>query len=219
MTSVPADKMPAAPGLPGSKRMKSASPKTVAEIVTPERLLAAYARSYFPMDVDGETWWFSPDPRAVLALDRFHASKTLLQTCRGGRFVVRFDTAFQEVIRACQDRPEGSWISEEMIRAYTELHRLGFAHCVEAWKGDDLAGGLYGVAIGGAFFGESMFHRRRDASKVALVALVERLRERGYILLDIQWMTEHLRRFGAVEIPRASFLKRLRAAIALDCRF
>jgi leucyl/phenylalanyl-tRNA--protein transferase len=199
--------------------MKSASPKTVAETITPERLLAAYARGYFPMDVGGETWWFSPDPRAVLPLDCFHASKTLQQTCRGGRFIVRFDGCFEVVIRACQDRPEGSWISEEMIRAYTELHRIGFAHCVEAWQGDDLAGGLYGVAIGGVFFGESMFHCARDASKVALVALVERLRERGYILLDIQWMTGHLRRFGAVEIPRASFLKRLRAAIALDCRF
>jgi leucyl/phenylalanyl-tRNA--protein transferase len=199
--------------------MKPSPPMTDAESLSPEVLLAAYSRGYFPMDVEGELWWFSPDPRAILPLDRFHASKTLLQTCRSGRFAVRFDAAFKEVMRACRDRPEGTWISGPMIQAYTKLHRLGFAHSVEAWQGEQLAGGLYGVAIGGVFFGESMFHRARDASKVALMALVERMRERGYALLDIQWMTEHLRCFGATDIPRADFLRRLRKAVTLRCRF
>lgn len=187
--------------------------------LTPELLVAAYTRGLFPMDLDGEIGWFSPDPRAIIPLEGFHASKTLRQTSRSGRFDIRLDTAFARVMRLCRDRVEGTWISDEIIEVYTELHRLGLAHSVEAWRRDELAGGLYGVAIGGAFFGESMFHRERDASKVALLALVERLRRQGFALLDVQWPTEHLTRFGAVEIPREDYLRRLAAAIRLSCPF
>lgn len=186
--------------------------------LTPELLVAAYARGIFPMDVDGEIEWFSPDPRAIIPLDAFHASKTLWQTYRSGLFEIRVDTSFLEVMRLCGDRPEGTWISEEMMEAYAGLHRLGLAHSVESWQEERLAGGLYGVTIGGAFFGESMFHRARDASKVALVALVTRMRDRGFALLDVQCMTEHLRRFGAVEIPRAEYLEQLAVAIRLPRR-
>ncbi|MBI4580769.1 MAG: leucyl/phenylalanyl-tRNA--protein transferase [Planctomycetes bacterium] len=181
--------------------------------LTPELLVAAYANGVFPMDVDGEIQWFSPDPRAIIPLDGFHASKTLMQTCRQGKYEVRVDAAFEEVIRACADREDGTWISEEIVDAYTRLHRLGLAHSVETWRGDELAGGLYGVALGGAFFGESMFSRQRDASKVALVALVDRLRDGGFKLLDIQFLTDHLARFGAMEIPRPDYLARLEAAL------
>jgi leucyl/phenylalanyl-tRNA--protein transferase len=186
--------------------------------LTPRLLVAAYAQGFFPMDVDGQIEWFSPDPRAILPLEGFHASKTLLQTYRTGRFQIRLNTAFVEVVRRCGDREEGSWISKEIVRAYSELHRLGLAHSVEAWQNDTLAGGLYGVAIGGAFFGESMFHHERDASKVALVALVKRMRDRGFALLDVQWTTTHLVQFGAVEIPRDAYLERLAAALRLPCR-
>jgi len=187
--------------------------------LTPEVLVAAYAHGIFPMDVDGEIRWFSPDPRAILDLDAFHVPKSLAQRYRSGRFEIRIDTAFQEVITCCADRPESTWISPPIIEAYTELHRRGIAHSVESWHEGMLAGGLYGVAIGGAFFGESMFHRRTDASKVALVALVERLRARGFLLLDVQFLTPHLQRFGAREIPRETYLARLQEALAVDTRF
>ena len=187
--------------------------------LTPELLVAAYSQGWFPMDVEGEIGWFSPDPRATIPLEGFHASNTLRQTYRSGSFDIRIDTAFVEVARSCGERPEGTWISEEIIEAYTRLHQLGIAHSVESWQKGKLAGGLYGVAIGGTFFGESMFHRVRDASKVALVALVERLRDRGFILLDVQWMTEHLQQFGATEIPRDEYLRCLASAIKLPCRF
>ncbi len=181
--------------------------------LTPELLVRAYAAGAFPMDVEGRIHWFSPDPRAIIPLDGFHASRTLMQLYRSGRFEIRMNTAFREVIEACADRPEGTWISSEIISAYVELHRLGLAHSLEAWRDGELAGGLYGVALRGAFFGESMFHRRTDASKVALVALVERMRRRGLTLLDVQFLTPHLQRFGAREIPRAAYLRRLRAAL------
>ena len=187
--------------------------------LTPEMLVSAYVQGYFPMDVEGDILWFSPDPRTILPLDSFHASKTLRQTCRNGGFEIRVDTAFEETMRSCANRPEGSWISDELIAAYAALFRLGLAHSVEAWKGERLAGGLYGVSIGGAFFGESMFHRDRDASKVALVALVERMQRCGFALLDVQWTTPHLRRFGAVEIPRRQYRRRLAAAIESECDF
>lgn len=187
--------------------------------LTPEVLVSAYATGIFPMNVEGRIRWFSPDPRAVIPLETFHASKSLLQTCRGRRFEVRIDQAFESVMRACADREEGTWICEEIIAAYVRLHDLGLAHSVETWCDGELAGGLYGVALGGAFFGESMFSRRRDASKVALVALVERMRARGYRLLDIQYLTDHLVRFGAVEIPADEYLRRLQAAIRLPARF
>lgn len=185
----------------------------------PELLVAAYCSGYFPMDVDGELGWFSPDPRAIIPLDAFHAAHTLRQLQRSGRFEIRLNSAFSDVIRACGDRPDGTWISDQIIKAYERLHQLGLAHTVEAWQHDRLAGGLYGVAIGGAFFGESMFHRTRDASKISLLALVERLNTRGFRLLDTQWLTDHLRRFGAVEIPRTAYLRKLRAAIARQVTF
>ncbi len=187
--------------------------------LTPQLLVAAYTQGIFPMDVEGEIAWFSPDPRAVLPLDGFHASKTLRQVCRGGRFEIRVDAAFNDVIRLCADRDEETWISDEIVQAYEELHRYGIAHSVEAWQDKRLAGGLYGVAIGGAFFGESMFYRARDASKAALAALVERLQQRRFALLDVQWMTEHLRRSGAVEISREEYVKRLAVAVRLRREF
>ncbi|NLE61280.1 MAG: leucyl/phenylalanyl-tRNA--protein transferase [Planctomycetes bacterium] len=199
--------------------------------LTPQVLVAAYANGIFPMDVEGEIQWFSPDPRAIIPLDAFSASKTCLQTYRSGRFEIRINTAFEEVMRGCSDRREGTWISEEIVRAYCRLHELGLAHSVESWRTPDgptgvgmrpageLAGGLYGVAIGGAFCGESMFSRQRDASKVALVALVERMRSRGFTLLDVQFTTPHLQRFGAVEISRDEYLERLKDALAVKTSF
>jgi len=186
--------------------------------LTPDVLAAAYANGIFPMDVEGTIQWFSPDPRAIIDLDRFHASRNLRQLYRSGRFEIRIDTRFGDVIRACADREDGTWISPEIIQAYTRLHELGLAHSVESWHGGELAGGLYGVALGGAFFGESMFHRRTDASKVALLALAERMRDRGFALLDVQFPTPHLEQFGAVEIPRAEYLERLKAALEIDTR-
>ena len=171
------------------------------------------------MGVAGRIRWFSPDPRAILPLDDFHASKTLMATVRKAAFEIRVNSSFTEVMRRCADREDGSWITPSILRAYGELHALGLAHSVEAWRGGELAGGLYGVALGGAFFGESMFHRQRDASKVALVALVQRLRERGYSLLDVQWSTDHLRRFGCLEISRDEYIRRLEVALQRECRF
>lgn len=188
-----------------------------------ETLLSAYAQGAFPMtDRDGVTRWYSADPRGVIPLEAgaFRISRSLRQTIRRGLFEVRIDHAFEETMRACMlNRPEGTWISQDLVRAYVRLHREGFAHSVEAWHDGTLAGGLYGVALGGAFFGESMFHRRSDASKVALVALVQRLRERGFALLDAQARTQHLRQFGCVEISAIQYLRRLRAALLLPCRF
>jgi leucyl/phenylalanyl-tRNA--protein transferase len=183
--------------------------------LTPDLLLAAYAEGIFPMGVEGELHWFSPDPRGILPLESVHFSKTLLQSCRQGRFEVRIDTDFEAVMRACGDRPEGSWITPQIVRAYCRLHDLGFAHSVECWQHGRLVGGLYGVCLGAAFFGESMFHRARDASKVALVALIERMEARDFRLLDIQYLTDHLKQFGAIEIPREEYMRRLKAAITL----
>jgi leucyl/phenylalanyl-tRNA--protein transferase len=183
----------------------------------PERLLEAYCRGIFPWyDDDLPICWWSPDPRAIFALDGLHVSRRLRRTIRSGRFQVTVNRDFAGVIRGCADRDEGTWIVPEMIRAYETLHRLGHAHSVEVWHEDALAGGVYGVALGGLFAGESMFHRERDASKVALAYLVERLRQRGFQLFDIQFVTEHTARLGAVEIPRAEYLARLRKA--LSCR-
>ena len=184
----------------------------------PGTILAAYRAGLFPMPVEGVLGWWSPDPRAVLPLDGLRVSRSLRRSCRG--FEIRIDTACADVIAACADpaRPHG-WISDGIRRAYTGLHRLGWVHSVEAWADDELVGGLYGVAVGGLFAGESMFHHKTDASKVALVALVERLRQRGYALFDVQMTTPHLLRMGAVEIPRAEYLERLREAIVLDVTF
>jgi leucyl/phenylalanyl-tRNA--protein transferase len=191
-------------------------------MLTPDILLAAYSRGIFPMAMSqtGEIGWFSPDPRAVIPLDdRFHLPHGLRRTLKKNPFAITFDREFEAVMRQCASRREGTWISEEIVESYCHLHRLGFAHSVETRLDDKLVGGLYGVHIGGAFFGESMFHRATDASKVALVALVERLRDRSFALLDTQWQTPHLAQFGTMEIPRREYLRRLRPAILLPCVF
>jgi len=169
-------------------------------------------------DEDGEIGWYSPDPRAIFPLESFHVPRSLAKTIRQQRFDVRIDTCFEEVMRGCAAREE-TWISEELIAAYVELHHHGLAHSVEAFHDGELAGGLYGVSLGGAFMGESMFSRYTDASKVCLVHLVERLKERGYVLLDSQMPTEHLARFGQITIPRREYLARLRHALKLECTF
>jgi len=168
---------------------------------------------------DGRIAWFSPDPRAILPLDSFHASKTLMQTVRSGRFELRVNGAFRKVMEACADRGEGTWITDQILDVYCELHEYGLAHSVEAYRDNQLVGGLYGVALRGAFFGESMFHRQRDASKVALVGLVHLMRCQGYALLDVQFQTPHLKRFGTIEITREAYLERLDKALQLECTF
>jgi leucyl/phenylalanyl-tRNA--protein transferase len=187
----------------------------------PETLLAAYSQGAFPMtDSDGSIRWYTADPRGIIPLDAFHVPKTLQQVIRQNRFEIRISCDFEAVMRACMSvRSEGSWISEQLIAVYRQLHELGFAHSVEAWREGQLAGGLYGVSLGSAFFGESMFHYQRDASKVALVALADRLRERGYELLDTQASTPHLRRFGCIEIRSEDYLRRLKKALDRKCTF
>ncbi|MGA3065740.1 MAG: leucyl/phenylalanyl-tRNA--protein transferase [Tepidisphaeraceae bacterium] len=191
----------------------------------PQTLLSAYTRGFFPMaGRDGRVGWYTADPRGVIPLDSFHVPGTLralvAKTPERGGFEIRINFDFSGTMRACAcDRSDGTWINEALISAYTELHQLGFAHSVEAWKDGELAGGLYGVSLGGAFFGESMFHRVRDASKVALVHLVRRLQSRGYELLDSQATTPHLQRFGCLDIPAKQYLQRLRWALKKECDF
>ena len=189
--------------------------------LTPEGIELAYRHGIFPMadERSGEVLWFRPDPRTVIPLDGFHVSRSLARTLRRGRFEVRVDTAFATVMRGCADRPEGSWISERFVEVYGALHRAGKAHSVEAWRDRRLVGGVYGLALGGAFMAESMFHRETDASKVALAALVGRLSERGFTVLDVQYMTPHLESLGAVEITRREYERRLERALALDRTF
>jgi leucyl/phenylalanyl-tRNA---protein transferase len=187
----------------------------------PALVVRAYREGIFPMAVeDGQIGWFSPDPRGVLPLDTLHVPARLARVIRSGRFEVTADRAFEAVMRACADRPDdGTWISDEILECYVALHRLGIAHSVETWQGGELAGGLYGVHLGAAFFGESMFHRVRDASKVALASLVDRLTRRGFLLLDTQWVTPHLEQFGAIEIPRREYLHQLKQALSKECAF
>jgi leucyl/phenylalanyl-tRNA--protein transferase len=187
----------------------------------PERLLQAYRCGVFPWyDENQPICWWSPDPRAIFELDRLHVSRRLQRTIRSGRFTITVNKDFAGVIRGCAEgRAEGTWITPEMIRAYEGLHALGYAHSIEAWQEGELAGGIYGVAIGGFFAGESMFSRCRDASKVALVHLVEHLRLRGFQLFDIQFRTEHTTRLGAVDLPRSEYLARLRAALSVPVSF
>ena len=184
-------------------------------------LLEGYRRGLFPMALeDGEIGWFSPDPRGIIPLEPagFHLPHGLKRTLKKNPFELRMNSAFEGVIRACARRAE-TWISEEIIRSYRDLHLLGYAHSVECWQAGELVGGLYGVALGGAFFGESMFHTVTDASKVALVRLVEWMRVRDYSLLDIQWTTPHLKTFGALDVPRAEYLQRLAVALQQKCVF
>jgi leucyl/phenylalanyl-tRNA--protein transferase len=182
----------------------------------PGTLIAAYRRGIFPMIVETPEpllGWWSPNPRGILPLERFRATRSLRQSAK--RFEVRIDTAFEQVIRACADpkRPKG-WITDEFVQGYTRLHTLGWAHSIEVFdRAGHLAGGLYGVKVDGLFAGESMFHHQRDASKVALLALVDLMRESKMRLLDIQWLTEHLERLGAIEIPRRQYLERLGEAL------
>lgn len=183
-------------------------------IIESDLLLAAYAAGYFPMaDArNGPVHWYSPDPRAVIPLETFRVSRSLRQTMNKHLFEIRLDTSFEEVMRGCAER-EDTWISESIIQSYLPLHRLGSAHSVEAWFEDELVGGLYGVALGAAFFGESMFSRKKDASKVALVHLVSRLRDKNYELLDTQFITPHLKHFGAMEIARSDYVRLLNNAV------
>jgi leucyl/phenylalanyl-tRNA---protein transferase len=183
-------------------------------------LRAAYMDGWFPMGEQGTRLieWFSPDPRGILPLTRFHVPARLDRTVRAGRFDIRIDTAFAEVMDRCAERDD-TWISDVIRETYQAMHAEGEAHSVECWREGHLVGGLYGVALGGAFFGESMFHIDTDASKVALVALVDRLRERDFALLDLQWVTPHLAQFGATEIRRGPYLQLLRQALARRCRF
>lgn len=186
-----------------------------------ERLLEAYRHGIFPWySEDSPILWWSPDPRMVLFPEKLIVSDSLRRLVSQGKMQVRFDTRFEQVIRLCAEVPrkgqEGTWITKEMIDAYLRLHKLGYAHSVETYFREDLAGGLYGIAIGKAFFGESMFHLRRDASKVALFHLVERLKKHGFHFIDVQQETTHLERLGAVALPRTEFLRRLRKAIHGD---
>ena len=185
--------------------------------LSPQVLLSAYAQGAFPMtDRDGITRWYTADPRGVVPFESFHIPGTLRQLLRKNPpvFEVRFNSDFEGVMRGCMTQRQDTWISDDLIRAYVRLHHLGFAHSVETWKDGQLVGGLYGVTLGAAFFGESMFHRVTDASKVALVHLVARLQERGFELLDSQATTEHLRKFGCIDIPADDYMKRLDRALS-----
>lgn len=190
-------------------------------MIDPAVLVRAYREGIFPMALeDGEIGWFSPNPRGIIPLDRFHVSGRLARVIRQGRFEIAVDRDFEAVMRACADRPdEGTWISEEIVESYVTLHRMGLAHSVETWLDGGLVGGLYGVHLGGVFFGESMFHRVTDASKVALAVLVNRITRHGFELLDVQWVTPHLKQFGAVAVPRREYLARLARALARECEF
>lgn len=189
------------------------------ESLDPIMTINAYAQGIFPMaDSYGRIHWYAPDPRAVLEHENLHVSRSLRATIRKEVYEVHIDTAFETVMRRCADREE-TWINEAFIRAYTQLHRIGFAHSVEAWKDGRLVGGLYGVALGGAFMGESMFSYATDASKVCLVALVEHLRARGYVLHDTQFWTPHLALLGVTEIPRRVYERRLSEALRLECQW
>jgi leucyl/phenylalanyl-tRNA--protein transferase len=191
-------------------------------MIEADALLSAYGSGWFPMAVaPGEIRWYSPDPRGIIPLDTFHVSRRLARTVRASGFEIRFDTSFRAVIEACAAREDsdGDWIDGEIVESYCALHERGFAHSVETWQDGVMVGGLYGVALRGAFFGESMFHRVTDASKAALAALVDRLRVRGYSLLDTQWVTAHLTQFGAIEIPRRRYLKMLDEALTIETSF
>ena len=187
--------------------------------ITVDILLRAYSAGLFPMADsadDPELFWVEPEIRGIIPLDDFHVSKSLAKAIRKKPFDIRFNTAFEAVMAGCAaeapDRPS-TWINATIRRLYTELHQIGHAHSVEAWEGDELIGGLYGVSLGAAFFGESMFSRRTNASKICLVHLVERLRAKGFVLLDTQFTTEHLKTFGAIDVPKLEYAKMLDLAV------
>ena len=192
--------------------------------LTPQLLLGAYASGIFPMAEsrhERDLFWIDPEMRGILPLEKFHAPRSLRKALRRQVFEVRCDTAFSHVIRACSQRTDirpDTWINPEIERLYTALHDIGFAHSVECWRDGNLAGGLYGVTLGGAFFGESMFSRDKNASKIALCHLVARLVRDGFMLLDTQFVTDHLRRFGAIEITRRQYRTRLTKALQIDAR-
>ncbi len=195
------------------------------DVITPNILIQAYSAGIFPMAEnrdDPELFWIDPDERGILPLNSFHITRSLKKTVKQERFEVRVDTAFLQVVQACAKPAfgrENTWISERIESLYTDLHTKKMAHSVECWLGDELVGGLYGVAIAGAFFGESMFHTVTDASKVALVHLVARLKAGGYTLLDTQFVTDHLKQFGTIEIPRAEYHARLADALEQETDF
>ena len=197
-------------------KSQSSEPKTI----EPDFLLMAYCSGYFPMAEprSGEIQWHSPDPRAIFDLKEFHIPRSLSLRVKKKQYEIQINREFEAVMRRCAEREE-TWISESVVQSYRELYRLGFAHSVECWRDEKLVGGLYGVSIAGAFFGESMFSIERDASKVALVYLVQRLKERGFDLLDTQFLTPHLARFGAKEIPKKEYLARLGKALKKQCVF
>jgi leucyl/phenylalanyl-tRNA---protein transferase len=187
----------------------------MAILIPPGELLSLYSAGWFPMAMpDGSIRCFSPDPRGILPLDAFHIPHGAKKTMRDPGWEMRLDTAFEQVIRACANRRD-TWIDETMVQSYIILHREGYAHSLEIWRDGKLAGGLYGVQLGGAFFGESMFHRVPGASKVALVHLAARLRKKGFRLLDTQWTTPHLVQFGAISIPRREYLRLLERALRI----
>jgi len=185
------------------------------------RLLDAYRKGIFPWTVNPITWW-SPDPRGIIELDRLHISESLAKTLRRNKFTMTIDRAFRQVMEGCAAVAPGreeTWISKEFIEGYTALHEAGHAHSVECWHKDELAGGIYGVSVGGFFAGESMFHRVSDASKVALVHLVGHLKERGFTLFDIQTITPTTKGLGAMEVSRNDYLRRLAVAVTMECSF
>lgn len=191
--------------------------------LTPQLLISAYCQGIFPMaHDDGNIYWYDPDPRAIIPLENFHIPRSLHRTLKKKLFTITRDQAFSQVIRGCAapapDR-EHTWISDEIVEAYEHLHGLGWAHSVEVWRNGRLAGGLYGVAVGGLFAGESMFSTETDASKVALVHLVRHLKQQGFTLLDTQFLTPHLQRFGAVEIPASQYKTRLQHALTVNAHF
>jgi leucyl/phenylalanyl-tRNA--protein transferase len=200
--------------------MHRASPR---EILDPAVVVSAYRIGFFPMAESraGPISWCSPDPRAIIPLERFNLPRSLRRAMKDSTCAVTVDRAFEQVIRECAEGrlPDETWISDDIIRVYTELHRAGIAHSVETWLAGKLVGGLYGLSMGGAFFGESMFSRIPNASKFALVSLVARLNARGFRLLDTQIMNEHIRQFGALDIPREEYLRLLSQALPLDVKF
>ncbi len=191
--------------------------------LTAETLVYAYASGVFPMaEETGEIFWYSPDPRAIIPIQSYEPAKSLRPFINQNRFEIRVDTSFEQVVRNCalpRAKEPGTWISEEIVQAYSELHRMGFAHSVEAWQEGKLVGGLYGVAMGAAFFGESMFSLVSNSSKVAFHYLIQILREQNYQLLDSQLMNENVQRYGAINIPRSAYLKRLAKALKSTCDF